>query len=308
MKLIQVDNVFRIQQKMKNAPETVKESQELSEKERRKMLIETFGSKAKKQKQRNREANRIDVDNIAGSESLSNILTDTADNTNLSLDNLDEDENPPVDPKEASQQAIEEAAMTARQSYLPPFNTNASSPEHAYPLDLLITADEGRGLKNAVDSILKTLKKEDPSASLKNQGYTDMVVDSLSKLAKSNLDKKELKNKVRIHAYLDSLLQLCSAPRQLKPSRKIVDALNKKQEGSEDVISSEGHVTMESARAIPVLSRFSELLGQQLLEKFSEKQEGESGVYVLVFFALRYGMRVNILLTVFLTQACIFEN
>eukprot|EP01138_Halocafeteria_seosinensis_P015605 gb/GECG01015926.1/.p1 GENE.gb/GECG01015926.1/~~gb/GECG01015926.1/.p1 ORF type:complete len:492 (+),score=93.14 gb/GECG01015926.1/:1-1476(+) len=278
VKLIQADNVFRIQQKMKNAPETTKESEELTDKERRKMLIETFGSKVKKQQQRNREANRIDIDNVAGSESLSNILTDTTEK-NLSLDDLDAGEQASVNPQEASQQAIEEAAMTARKNYLPPFNTNASSPEHAYPLDLLITADEGRGLKNVVDAVLKTLKKEDPSDVLKKQGYSPMVVESLSKLAKSNVDKKELKNKVRVHTYLDALLKLYSAPRQLKPSRKVADGLNKKQQGSEEAAGGGGEgVSMESARAIPVLSKFSEYLGQQLLEKFTEKQVEEAGI------------------------------
>lgn len=291
MRLVQADNFFRLQQKMKHS-DTGENLQNLTDEARRKMLIETFGSKMKRQAQRNREANWIDMEHVAGSDNLTELLMDTSQgDKNQSLEQLSDDEDDPagqsaaIRPEDASQHAIETAAMKARKEYLPPFNVRASSPEQAYPVDLLITPDEGRGLKLSTDSVLKLMKKQNVEDALKDQNYCSVVIESLRHLANSKLDKKELKSKVRVHAYWDVLVKFYSAPKELRPSNQVVNRLNQNKTGDGDDDDDEQPelTTIHNARAIPALSRFSEYVGEKLLEKFTDKQLNEDGRYVCDF-------------------------
>lgn len=201
--LYDVDHIYALQQQAMRAPRPATSTTgidgDITDKDRRKLLIETFGSRKKQNLQRSREANIVKAQNVSASSAVSRMLNKKAAKAASA-----------VEPAEAD-------ALATRRAFLPPCNFDAKTVEEAYPLEGLVTREEQMALTPGVKEMLPKVKKSSEIATMReNHTFGEYVLQHFETMPR---DKKAARAHMRLLMYISHLQQMVEAPRIMKTAK-----------------------------------------------------------------------------------------
>ncbi|TDH68098.1 hypothetical protein CCR75_007586 [Bremia lactucae] len=152
VRLCNVDQIYVMQQAIKNMSEEIDDNRgsDKTAIEKRRDLIEAFGSKKSKRMQKNREENMLNLKNISGAASISQTLQTKMAAAKQKLAE-----------KQAQDRSYtkEGAALAAtRNALLPPCDIDAPTPDRVYDLSKFLTDDVMDSLTIMAEEVVEALQ------------------------------------------------------------------------------------------------------------------------------------------------------
>ena len=205
----------------------------VSNRERRDVLITSFGSRKKKALERSKAANIVDVHAITAATEAASVLRSSAKASAT------------VDGAEKLNDRSHQALMKARESLLPPFDPSATEATHAYPIDGIIQSTDRAALTGIVSSVFKVLRSGGSVTEMETAGGkllqgSKFAIDLFSRLcdqfASGSVDERSARDRLRALFFLRCLIRLYSAPKELRV-KKSTTSVESSISGLQDVPS-----------------------------------------------------------------------
>jgi len=205
--------------------------------ERRDVLISSFGSRKKKALERSKAANIVDVHAITAATEAASVLRSSAKASAT------------VDGSEKLDDRSNQALMKAREALLPPFDPSATEASQAYPIDGIIQSADRAALTGMVSSVFKALRSGSSVSEMESAGGklvqgSKYALDLFSRIsdqfASGSVDERSARDRLRALFFLRCLIRLYSAPKELrvKKSSSSVNPTECNVSGLHDVPSS----------------------------------------------------------------------
>ncbi|POM81246.1 RNA polymerase I associated factor, A49-like protein, partial [Phytophthora palmivora] len=152
VRLCNVNQIYVMQQAIKNLSENVDDNrgEDKSFMEKRRDLVEVFGSKKSKRIQKNREENIVDLENISGAASVAQTLQKKISDAKRKLEE---------ERAQDGSYSKEAAALAAtRNALLPPCDIDAPTPDRVYDLTKFMDSTVMDSLTIMAEEIIQTLQ------------------------------------------------------------------------------------------------------------------------------------------------------
>lgn len=181
--------------------------------ERRDVLISSFGSRKKKALERSKAANIVDVHAITAATEAASVLRSSAKASAT------------VDGSEKLDDRSNQALMKAREALLPPFDPSATEAPQAYPIDGIILSADRAALTGMVSSVFKALRSGSSVSEMESAGGklvqgSKYALDLFSRIsdqfASGSVDERSARDRLRALFFLRCLIRLYSAPKELR--------------------------------------------------------------------------------------------
>jgi hypothetical protein len=173
--------------------------------QRRKSLIETFGSQKKKREVKAFEIGRLDAERVEAAGSVQAMLNEYLSST-LS--------------------GAKEGTAEARKSLLPKFDLTATEASEAYPLDDLVTLEQRSALSKLVTSLAKSLNShKSMTAQVSQLSLGKYCTAELHALSNAKTDKKIVKSKLRVLLSIHYAVRMYRFKHVRKPADEIAAQL-----------------------------------------------------------------------------------
>jgi hypothetical protein len=195
----------------------------VSNRERRDVLISTFGSRKKKALERSKAANIVDVNAITAASETASVLRSSA-NASAKVDGIDK-------LNERSTQAL----MKAREALLPPFDSSATEASDAYPIDGIILSSDRTALASCVSALFKVLRSGGSAVEMEavagklvlgSKYVLDRFLRLSDEFASGSVDERSARAQLRALLFLRCLIRLHLAPKELRVKKSTISSLN----------------------------------------------------------------------------------
>ncbi|DAZ92753.1 TPA: hypothetical protein N0F65_000578 [Lagenidium giganteum] len=152
VRLCNINQIYVMQQSVKGAADHAEESKDETRTymERRRDLVEAFGSKKSKRIQRSMEENMVNLQNVSGATSISQTLKKKVDKAQQQLNE--------ERAKDASFTTDAAALASTRNAILPPCNLDAATPDKVYELRRFLDPQVMESLKIKAKEWIEALK------------------------------------------------------------------------------------------------------------------------------------------------------
>ncbi|TMW61510.1 hypothetical protein Poli38472_012701 [Pythium oligandrum] len=148
VRLCNINQIYMMQQTVKGSTDNVDENRGAAKSymEKKRDLVEAFGSKKSKRIQKSIEENIVNVQNVSGAASITETLK-------KQMEKAQEDSR-----KRDAQSSAESAALATRNALLPPHNLDAATPEQVYNIRKFINPHVMESLKMKAEEWIEAFK------------------------------------------------------------------------------------------------------------------------------------------------------